>query len=333
MIIVYNVAIQGTFDDCQDIVKLLFSDGDFKEKYQLGAINSINWARILAQTTYYFASYLNLMRTKGYTSVADFSRAEKVQFVVPTGNFGDILAGFFAKQMGLPIHKLVIATNENDILDRFLKQGTYEKCGSVKMTLSPAMDILISSNFERLLWYLAQASRSIVNNQSSESDRNKACSSIKDYMDQLKKKGRFSVDPKMLAIAQSIFSSRMVSDNDAAITIKKYYKPQNQGESYILDPHTAVGVYAAEFIIQQDSAKDINTICLATASPGKFPEAVLGALNSTDSNQVQFSDFAPQPLIDLKGKPQRVTMVLNDGNFAKAAQDVRSIITETIKLE
>ena len=143
---VHTLSVKGTFDDCQDIVKLIFGDKEFNDKYHVGAVNSINWARILAQQTYYFYSFFQLQKqVQG-----------KVRFVVPSGNFGDILAGYYAYKMGLPADKLIIATNENDILDRFMKSGEYAKQQEVgvKATYSPAMDILISSNFERLLWYL-----------------------------------------------------------------------------------------------------------------------------------------------------------------------------------
>ena len=143
---VQTLSVKGTFDNCQDIVKAIFGDKEFNSRHNVGAVNSINWARILAQITYYFYSFFQ----------ATNGKQGKVKFVVPSGNFGDILAGYFAKKMGLPIEKLVIATNENDILDRFLKTGTYERSDTVAATLSPAMDILISSNFERLLWYLAR---------------------------------------------------------------------------------------------------------------------------------------------------------------------------------
>ncbi|KAJ1797648.1 threonine synthase, partial [Coemansia sp. RSA 2599] len=147
---VHNVSIEGTFDDCQDIVKQLFGRADFKRDHSLGAINSINWARILAQITYYFYAYFTLVREKGADAVP--------VFVVPSGNFGDILAGYYAKSLGLPVGRLAIATNANDILDRFLHSGVYEKNAEqgVLATPSPAMDILVSSNFERFLWYLAR---------------------------------------------------------------------------------------------------------------------------------------------------------------------------------
>jgi threonine synthase len=211
----------------KDIVKDIFSDTTFNKEYHLGAVNSINWARILAQITYYFYAYFTLLRRTNSTP-GDM----KVQFVVPTGNFGDILAGYFAKQMGLPIAKLVVATNANDILDRFFKTGRYEKKpvygaqaegGEVldgvkaheegaKETLSPAMDILVSSNFERLLWYLARECET--DNLSKEQKSPKAGDVLKRWMDGVKSKGGIVVGDKILKAAQRDFSSFRVSDEE-----------------------------------------------------------------------------------------------------------------------
>jgi threonine synthase len=220
---VYNLAVHGTFDDCQDIVKSLFSDSTFNAKYHLGAVNSINWARILAQTVYYFHAYFQLQR-----SVPDI---REVQFVVPTGNFGDILAGYYARRMGLPMGscKLGVATNANDILARFWKTGRYEKeesldeslapelaptqgssdgrqGGGVKETLSPAMDILISSNFERLLWYLAY--------EDAGNDASKAGSVINGWMNSMKADGKVQVPTKVLEFARRDFCAERVDDNE-----------------------------------------------------------------------------------------------------------------------
>lgn len=156
---VHNLAVKGNFDDCQDIVKALFGDDDTNQTLKLGAVNSINFSRILAQIVFYFYSYYSLARKSSSFNVGD-----KVRFVTPTGNFGNILAGYFAVKMGLPVDKLVVATNENDILHRFWETGRYEKspvqdgnkAEACKETYSPAMDILVSSNFERTMWFLAK---------------------------------------------------------------------------------------------------------------------------------------------------------------------------------
>lgn len=198
------------------MVKSLFSDSSFNAEHRLGAINSINWARILAQTVYYFLAYFHVSRITAEPSI---------QFVVPTGNFGDILAGYYAKRMGLPMEKLVVATNENDILARFWKSGRYEKVDSdlpdvitpsiqgasdgkqgsgVKETLSPAMDILVSSNFERLLWYLA--------NEDASNDRQKACEAVAGWMAKVKENGRVVVPLAVLEAARRDFLAERISD-------------------------------------------------------------------------------------------------------------------------
>lgn len=200
----------------QDTVKALFSDPAFNKTHRLGAVNSINWARILAQIVYYFHSYLSLLKSSAIPS------GGQVQFVVPTGNFGDILAGYYAKRLGLPMGKLVVATNENDILARFWRTGRYEKQDSsaeaaaassgVKETLSPAMDILVSSNFERLLWYLALEANGEEGGKGVEG----ACATLKGWMDELKTKGRVDVGEKVLAIARRDFVAERVADGDVS---------------------------------------------------------------------------------------------------------------------
>lgn len=203
----------------QDIVKALFGDREFNQKHHLGAVNSINWARILAQTVYYFLSYFHVLSQLP-------SPDAEIQYVVPTGNFGDILAGYYAKRMGLPIGKLVVATNENDILARFWSSGRYEKVDSstpaptatapvegasdgkqamagVKETLSPAMDILVSSNFERLLWYLAYQ---------ITSDRKDACALLDGWMGKMKSDGRVEVPLEVIKSARKDFLAERISD-------------------------------------------------------------------------------------------------------------------------
>jgi threonine synthase len=296
---VHNVAVEGSFDDCQDIVKACFSDAEFKEKFQLGAINSINWARILAQTTYYFYSFFSVLKQqKVPTDVSSYLGLAKIQFSVPSGNFGDVLAGFFAKQMGLPVHKFIVATNENDILDRFLKTGSYAKGASkdgndpVKQTLSPAMDILISSNFERLLWYACMDGHSFLTNP-SPAQAEAACSLIHQYMQDLKTKGSFTVDAVTLEKARSLLDSHRVNDAETSDAIKRYfhnqYTNQQDPSAYVLDPHTAVGVVAAEVLLDRASTQGVHTVCLSTASPGKFPDAVLTAIkrNVSDNDGIK----------------------------------------------
>ncbi len=237
---VFNVAIKGNFDDCQNMVKASFADQSFlPDGRQLAAINSINWARIMAQIVYYFYSALQL-------GAPD----RKVSFSVPTGNFGDIYAGFLARSMGLPIEQLVIATNSNDILHRAISANDYS-LQPLEQTLSPSMDIMISSNFERMLFDL------------HERDATK----IAALMEQLKNDRAIRLDADVLAKARQIFTSYRVDDKAVIQVIRDIY----ESSGYLLDPHTAIGLEAAK---QTQRNKDVPMVCLATAHPVKFPEAV-----------------------------------------------------------
>jgi len=237
---VHNVAIRGTFDDGQRIVKALFNDLAFKSEYHLGAVNSINWARILAQTVYYFYAW-------GRLSGGDPER--RVGFSVPSGNFGDCFAGYLARRMGLPVGRLLIATNRNDILARFVHTGVYG-AGPVYQTLSPAMDIQIASNFERYLYYL----------------HDQAPAAVRDLLSGMERTGRLAVDANRLARVQTDFEARAVSDGETLDQIRETF----EATGYILCPHTAVGVRAAR--------GDADLVCLATAHPAKFVEAVREAI-------------------------------------------------------
>ncbi len=234
---VFNIAIKGTFDDCQKIIKEIFSDVGFKEKYKLGSVNSINFARILAQIVYYFYGYIQ-------------SNKSEVAFSVPTGNFGDIFAGYLAKRMGLPIQKLILATNKNDILTRFVRQGDYSIRGVVR-TLAPSMDIQIASNLERYVYYLYNCNSTLTKNT----------------FEAFLKTGKTQFNKDILKKIQEDFISFSASEEDILSTIRKFYK--NTG--CMIDPHTACGVNAANLSGLQEP------ICLATAHPAKFPEAVKAA--------------------------------------------------------
>ena len=238
---VHNIAVRGTFDDAQRVVKSLFNDLPFKSVYRLGAVNSINWARILAQTVYYFYAW-------GRVSGGDPSRP--VSFSVPTGNFGDVFAGYLARRMGLPIERLVIATNCNDILTRFVKTGVYAIEDEVHQTLSPAMDIQLASNFERYLYYLHDGDTA----------------QVRALLGDLQNSGRLAVDAEHYARAQSDFSAAAVSDPETLDQIRATFA----SSGYILCPHTAVGVRAAQDLP--------GCICLATAHPAKFGDAVHAAI-------------------------------------------------------
>lgn len=294
---VHTLSVKGTFDDCQDYVKQIFGDVEFNEKYHVGAVNSINWARILAQMTYYFYSYFQLVNKVGDA---------KVRFVVPSGNFGDILAGYFAKQMGLPVDKLIIATNENDILDRFLKTGRYEKASEnqvaeVKATYSPAMDILISSNFERLLWYLVRSELTSGNDA-------EAGAILNDWMAQLKTTGSVVAPEAVVKAARVDFDSQRVTDAETAATIKRVY--QETSDHYVLDPHSAVGVKTSYDNISKDkqAGESHQYISLSTAHPAKFSEVVNGALGEFEGYSFE-KDVLPDELKALALKEKRLLLI------------------------
>ena len=232
---VYNLAIKGSFDDCQKIVKELFNENEFREKINMSGVNSINWARIICQIVYYFYSHFKLKK-------------EKISFSVPTGNFGDIFAGYVAKKMGLPINKLIVATNENDILQRVINRGEY-KPDDVKPSLSPSMDIQLASNFERLLFYIV----------GEDSDK------VNSMMNSLHDKGFFQLNKNEINEIKKDFLAVKVSDKETLSIIKEVYE-KNQ---FILDPHTATAFGA----IKENN--DIsNLVALGTAHPYKFFETV-----------------------------------------------------------
>ncbi len=242
---IYNLSVNGTFDDCQNLVKALFNDLEFRNKHSLSAVNSINWARIAAQVVYYFKAALAL-------GAPD----QEVNFSVPTGNFGNVLAGYVARQMGLPIGKLIVGSNRNDILTRFFETGSMEKKG-VTPTLSPSMDIQISSNFERYLFELL--------NHDSEK--------LMDCMTSFADSGKFSIDKKLLIQAQECFSAYRFDDQQTTEDMKDIYT--RTGE--VIDPHSIIGVSAAKKEIANFPSTS-PTVVLGTAHPAKFPDAVRHAI-------------------------------------------------------
>ncbi|PQE10996.1 threonine synthase protein [Rutstroemia sp. NJR-2017a BVV2] len=337
---VHNLAVEGTFDDCQDTVKVLFADPQINETMNLGAVNSINWARILAQTTYYFHAYFSLLKSPSYNP------EYKVRFVVPTGNFGDILAGYFAKRMGLPTEKLVVATNENDILDRFWKTGHYEKKAvhgreaeggiaedgakahedGVKETLSPAMDILVSSNFERLLWFLAYEFAAAAG-MDDEWNKKQAGQEVESWLKQLKSQGGFSVHAEILKTASRDFESERVSDKETITTIKDFYTSAaaTSKSGYVLDPHSAIGVAASLRSISR--SPQTYHVSLATAHPAKFANAVDLALK--DEKDFTFDSVLPKEFVGLENKEKRVRVVPKDAGW----EGVRTIVMEEVESE
>ena len=245
---VFNIAIDGNFDDCQNIIKSMFSDLEFSKSINMSGVNSINWARIIAQTVYYFYSYFKLGK-------------KTVSFSVPTGNFGDVFAGYLAKKMGLPINKLIVATNENDILHRAISKGDYIS-REVKETSSPSMDIQLASNFERLIYYI------------NNSDTSKTLDIMKKI-----KQNIYQIEKGNLEIIQKDFLSESCNEQETLSIIKKNYEEYN----IILDPHTAVGVGVAKKLSFNDC------VVLSTAHPCKFPDATINAINKHEKlpNELQ----------------------------------------------
>jgi threonine synthase len=263
---------------------------------------------------------------------------------VPTGNFGDILAGYFAKRMGLPVEKLVVATNENDILDRFWKTGRYEKKAThgeaaeggiaadgakahedgAKETLSPAMDILVSSNFERLLWFLAYEFASAAG-MDEEWNKKQAGQEVESWLKQLKSSGGFAVHKDILTAASRDFESERVSDSQTLETIKSMYASGSSKAGYVLDPHSAIGVAASFRSIQR--AAGSHYISLATAHPAKFANAVDLALK--DEKDFSFEKVLPEEFVGLESKERRVR------NVEKSAvwEGIRAIVEEEVEAE
>ena len=237
---VFNLAVDGTFDDCQGIVKDLFRDLEFRDRCRLGAVNSINWARVLAQVVYYFYAAFR---------VQDATGASSVRFTVPTGNFGDIFAGYVACRMGLPVDRLVLATNENDILARFFRTGEYRR-GAVHATLSPSMDIQVASNFERWLFHRA----------GDDPAR------LRSWMESFAKDGVLTLPVAPSGPVDPLFVGETGDTAATLETIRRYHAVHG----YVLDPHTAVGVACAE----RHLSADHPMICLSTAHPAKFADAI-----------------------------------------------------------
>ena len=238
---VFNIAVKGNFDDCQNLVKSMFVDNEFKNKINMSGVNSINWARIISQIVYYFYAFFKIEE-----------KGKKINFSVPTGNFGDVYAGYISKRMGLSINKLIVATNRNDILKRVINTGEY-KIEDVVETISPSMDIQVASNFERLIFDI-----------NSNDDLN-----VKEKMKNLKEQKFFKIDNNQLKSIKHDFVSESLSEKETQNFIKNFYNKFN----VILDPHTAVG-YG---VLNKISSEGINVV-LATAHPCKFPEAINKAI-------------------------------------------------------
>ena len=266
---VHALAIEGNFDDCQALVKAMFNHHAFRDRVRLSGVNSINWARVLAQVVYYFTS-----------AVALGAPHRKIAFTVPTGNFGDVYAGYVASKMGLPIDRLVVATNVNDILVRTLATGDYEIRG-VTATTSPSMDIQISSNFERLLFETC----------------GRDAAKVRSLMGSLAQSRRFTVPGEALKQMRALFTADKASEQESAATIRAWMKEAG----YCADPHTAVALAVAE---KEHRDPSVPMVVLSTAHPAKCPDAVAAACGVTPA--------LPDWLADLPKKPERVTVLPAD---------------------
>lgn len=281
---VFNIAVEGNFDDCQNMVKGSFGDQSFlPEDRQLVAVNSINWARIMAQIVYYF-----------YSALALGAPHRPVAFSVPTGNFGDIFAGYLAKRMGLPVDQLVVATNANDILHRCISRNDHSLHDLVH-SLSPSMDIMVSSNFERMLFDLYGRDGAAIN----------------ELMANFKQTGQLSLSDTALAGARKLFTSYRLDDEEMIRVIADVW----ENTEYLLDPHTAIGVEAAR---KTRRRQDIPMVCLATAHPAKFPEAVRKAGYPKDP-------ALPHHMADLFEREERYSVQPND------LSTVQQFITDNIR--
>ena len=269
---IHNLAVDGTFDDCQNLVKALFNDAPFRKRHSLAAVNSINWARIAAQTVYYFRAALALGAP---------DRA--LHFAVPTGNFGNVFAGYVARQLGLPINRLIIGSNRNDILTRFFADGKMRR-RALHATISPSMDIQISSNFERYLFDLL----------GRDSAR------LRGLMADFAARGEFSIAAGARQQAGEIFAAHRFSDAQTRAQIKHTY--QRSGE--LLDPHSAIGVAAARAFAHDSPDDDTPTIALGTAHPAKFADAVTQACGAPAT--------APPALQSVMRRREKVRELAND---------------------
>ena len=276
---VINIAINGNFDDCQNLVKSMFADKIFSNEIRMSGVNSINWARIIAQSVYYFYSYF---------LVEDKDRP--MNFSVPTGNFGDVYAGYLAKKMGLPINKLVVATNQNDILHRAISKGSYE-VEKVTETISPSMDIQIASNFERLIYDL------------NDCDDAKTINAMKD----IREKGKYIIDQERLNKINTDFLSSKMSEEEVLETIKKVHEKFD----IVLDPHSAIGYGAFDKVNLSG-----NNIVLATAHPCKFPDAIKNAIN--------LKAELPKELMYILSEKENFDII--DNNIDKVKQHIKERI-------
>lgn len=305
-------AVKGNFDDAQTGVKRIFTDPVMRDKMNgmgkvFSSANSINWGRLVPQIVYYISAYLDLMST----GEMDFE-GEKINIAVPTGNFGNILAAFYAKQMGLPINKLICASNANNVLTDFLRTGVYDRNRTFYTTMSPSMDILISSNLERLLYHLSGGD----------------CVRVRGWMEQLAATGRYEVDEDIKQQLRELFWAGCCDDTATQAQIKELF----DSEGYLCDTHTAVGMNVYEQYVKESGDTDTPTVIASTASPFKFSPSVLAALTEVDPQRSEFeiidelavmsSCQIPAPLASLKGKTVRFSGVCSKDEMEATVLDM-----------
>ena len=295
-------AVRGNFDDAQTGVKRVFADKDIaarlaERNIRLSSANSINWGRLAPQIVYYFAAYAQLLKA------GRIAFGSQVDFCVPTGNFGDILAGYYAKRMGLPVGRLVCASNQNNVLTDFLRTGVYTAKRAFYKTSSPSMDILVSSNLERLLWHVTGSDAEVAG-----------------LMDRLNREGSYTVRPETLAAIQGTFACGWSSEEEVAAEIRTRW----ERDGYLCDTHTAVAFHVAG----QQKRAGVPMVVLSTASPFKFPRSVLAALGhaapENDFEAMQALEqatgrTAPASLAGLRQKPERFDAVIDPSQIAEVA--------------
>lgn len=297
----FVTALTGNFDDCQTGVKRIFADAELRKElleggYVFSSANSINWGRLVPQVVYYFSAYCDMLKN------GDIKLGEEIDFVVPTGNFGDILAGYVAKRMGLPVHKLICASNKNNILTDFFETGVYDVNRTFYTTMSPSMDILVSSNLERLLFALSGNDDEL----------------IASYMKSLAEDGKYSVDAEILARLGEQFAAGYTNEEQTLATIKKYYDQYG----YVVDPHTAVALN-----VYEQNKSEYKSVILSTASPYKFPASVCKAIDSNTDTSDEWKLFetvsqtsglpVPSSLDGLKDKKIRFDGVCTADNMVE----------------
>ncbi len=312
---VYSIAVEGNFDDAQNGVKAIFTDDNLAQKleknnFKFSSANSINWGRLVPQIVYYFSAYADMVKSE------EIKLGEKINFVVPTGNFGNILAAYYAKEMGLPINKLICASNDNNILTDFINTGVYDRNRDFKKTISPSMDILISSNLERLLYEITEHDASMIN----------------EWMERLKVEGKYSIDPVTRKKVSTDFWAGYSTESETMKTIEAIFKEYK----YVIDTHTAVAVdvYDKYVISTGDITK---TVIVSTASPFKFNESVTKSIFGNDTiegkSEFELLDvladkcgiIIPEGLKDLDKKPVKHSALCDKSDMKNVVEEILEV--------